>query len=277
MMSGERPAQWPAKRDLFGVGISATTYREAAHCILRAAMERRSACVSALAVHGLMSGARDAELASLLNRFDMLTPDGQPVRLALNLLHGAGLDDRVYGPELMLHVCEQAARARVSIYLYGSEPRIVARLAHTLHGRYPALRIAGCEPSLFRRLSETEDRCLIGRINTSGAGILFLGLGCPLQERFADEHRATLQCVQICVGAAFAFHAGAQPMAPRWMQRHALEWLFRLTHEPRRLWKRYAVTNTAFLLRLAAEWRATRVQTHASVAPALDEPQGGRS
>ena len=244
---------WPAKASLFGVDVSTTTYDEATEEIIASAHARRGACVSALAVHGVMTAAGDASFAAMLNRFELVVPDGQPVRYALNWLHRAGLPDRVYGPELTLRVCARAAQEGIGVFLYGSSPAVVTALAERLKGRFPTLRIVGREPSLFRPLTASEDDELVGRINESGAGIVFVGLGCPLQEKFASDHRDRVAAVQICVGAAFDFHAGTKPMAPQWMQRASLEWLFRLLHEPRRLWKRYALTNSAFVVRLARE------------------------
>ena len=263
--------EWPRRRSLFGIAVSATAYDGAVDAILAAARARRSSCVSALAVHGLMTGVDDPEFGRVLNRFDMLVPDGQPVRLALNLLHEAALSERVYGPELMLRVCARAAEEGVGIYLYGSDQDTVQKLAMNLTARFPALPLVGHEPSLFRPLTPREDTALIERIRSSGAGVVFVGLGCPRQERFADEHRRGLAVVQVCVGAAFDFHAGTKPMAPPWMQRWSLEWLFRLAHEPRRLFRRYATTNTRFAGRLLAAWWRSRI---ASTSAAYDGGSG---
>jgi exopolysaccharide biosynthesis WecB/TagA/CpsF family protein len=178
----------------------------------------------------------------------MVAPDGQPVRWALNAFHGAGLKDRVYGPELMLRLCEKAAEAGVGVYLYGSEPEVVSRLSENLIERFGRLRIVGAESPPFRALSEGEVRAAAGRINASGAGIVFVGLGLPRQDHFAYELRGHIRAVQVCVGAAFDFHAKTKRMAPGWMQRCGLEWLFRLMQEPGRLWRRYLGTNSVFVL-----------------------------
>jgi exopolysaccharide biosynthesis WecB/TagA/CpsF family protein len=148
----------------------------------------------------------------------------------------------------MLYVCDQAAVNEIGVYLYGSYPNVVENLRDNLIARFPKLRIVGCEPSVFRQLTKREDEALVDRIDRSGAGIVFLGLGCPLQEIFAYAHRGRIPAVQICVGAAFDFHAGNKKMAPVWMQQYSLEWVFRLTQEPRRLWPRYIITNTMFLM-----------------------------
>lgn len=241
---------WPRKYNLLGIGVSATTYNEAQDVVILEAKGRKSNCMSHLAVHGLIEGTRDMQFRTILNDFDIIAPDGQPVRLALNLLYNTSLPDRCGGPELMLLLCERAAAEGIGVYLYGSLRNVVNALRDNLINRYPGLNIVGWEPSVFRPLTELEDDALVQRINNSGAGIVFLGLGCPLQEKFAYEHRDKIKAVQICVGAAFDFHSGNKKMAPSWMQRYALEWFFRLLQEPRRLWKRYLVTNTIFLSNL---------------------------
>lgn len=251
----ERPAlAWPRKVDLFGIGISPTTYDEAAEVILDAASRREPAVVACQAVHAVMTACGDPALKQRVNQFEMLTPDGQPVRWAMNLLHGTRLKERVYGPELMLRLCRGAAERGVSIYLFGGNPEVLARLQLALLEQCPGLRIAGAESPPFRPLAPEEDREVVERINSSGAGLAFIGLGCPKQDHFAFEHRESIRAVQLCVGAAFDFHAGAKPMAPEWMQRRGLEWLFRLVHEPRRLWRRYLTTNSLFVAKLAAAW-----------------------
>ena len=245
------PLTWPPKHDVFGVQVSAVTYDEAVDVILAAAQRRVPAQVTLHAVHALITASNDEELRKRVNTFDIVAPDGQPVRWALNLLWGAGLKDRVYGPELMLRLCRQAALLEVPIYLYGSMPDVLEKLSVNLEAGYPGLKIAGDESPPFRQLSPEESKETIERINNSGAGIVFIGLGAPKQDHFAYEHGEEIQAVQVCVGAAFDFHAGTLAMAPPWMQRRGLEWLYRLIREPRRLWKRYFVTNTIFLFKLA--------------------------
>jgi exopolysaccharide biosynthesis WecB/TagA/CpsF family protein len=250
--------RWPCKVDVLGVAVSPTTYAEAVETILAAAHEGAPAVVSCHAVHAIVTAGGDPSLREKVNQFQMITPDGQPVRWALNLLYGARLSDRVYGPELMLRLCRQAAREGVAIYLYGGTDEVVQRLRENLIAQIPELQVAGCEAPPFRRLSEEEDREVVERINASGAGIVFIGLGCPKQDLFAFEHRDCISAVQVCVGAAFDFHAGAKPMAPAWMQRRGLEWLYRLWQEPRRLWRRYLTTNSVFVLKLAGQYLRSR-------------------
>ncbi len=240
-------APWPGKYPVLGVGISATAYEAAVERVALAALERAGGLVTALPVHGVVTAARDPALREAMRSFHLVVPDGQPVRWALTLLHGKRLEDRVYGPELMLRLCRRAAQDGVGIYLYGSTPEVVTALRERLLRQMPRLRVVGWESPPFRPLTAEEDREVVARIEASGAGLLFVGLGCPLQDRFAFEHRRTIRAVQVCVGAAFDFHAGTKRMAPPWMQRRGLEWLFRLSQEPRRLARRYLVTNTLFV------------------------------
>jgi exopolysaccharide biosynthesis WecB/TagA/CpsF family protein len=251
----ERPASkvtWPARYDLFGVRVAASNYEEIVDAVARAAEERLPAIVSLHAVHAIIESMRDPVLLAKVNRFDAVLPDGQPVRWALNSLHGVGLRERVYGPELTLRLCQRAADDGMPIYLYGSAPHVIELLQEKLLEKFPTLKIAGAESPPFRALTPEEDDEVVRRINESGAGILFIGLGCPKQDHFAAEHADRIHAVQVCVGAAFDFHAGTKPMAPAWMQRHGLEWVYRLTREPRRLWRRYLYTNSIFV----AKWLA---------------------
>jgi N-acetylglucosaminyldiphosphoundecaprenol N-acetyl-beta-D-mannosaminyltransferase len=244
----------PERYSVGGVMISAATYASATAPVIAAARARRPLLASATPVHSVTLGATDAELQRRYNQFDLLTPDGQPVRWALRLLHGVRLPDRVYGPTLMLKVCEEAARTGQGIYLYGSRPDVLERLRQNLMERFPDLTISGFRSPPFRPATPEEDADDVRDILASGAKILFVGLGCPLQDHWAFEHRDRLPMPILCVGAAFDFHAGLLRQAPPWMQSRGLEWAFRLGVEPRRLWKRYAVSNPLFLLLLARQW-----------------------
>jgi exopolysaccharide biosynthesis WecB/TagA/CpsF family protein len=233
--------------------IDPVDYEGALRRIAAAARERRAFAVSALAVHGVMTGYSDDEHRTRLNQLDLVVPDGQPVRWALNLLHGANLSDRVYGPTLMLKVCELAEREELGIYIYGSTPAVLERLERSLREKFSNLRICGAEPSKFHRLSKNEKEQVVARIQGSGAQIAFVGLGCPRQEVWAYEYQGALSMPILAVGAAFDFHAGETRQAPQWMQDRGLEWLFRLRTEPRRLWRRYVLLNPWYMSLVAAQ------------------------
>ncbi|MCA9138229.1 MAG: WecB/TagA/CpsF family glycosyltransferase [Planctomycetales bacterium] len=241
------------KHNVLGIGVDAIDYDAAAARVIEAGKNHQAMAVTALAVHGVMTGVGDREHRYRLNQFDMVCPDGQPVRWALNLLHGCKLNDRVYGPNLTLILCQRAAEQGIPVFLFGATEEMLTKFSDALCQKYPQLRIAGKRASRFRTLSESERDELAGEINASGAGMCFVGLGCPKQEVFAFEMRSRLHMPLIAVGAAFAFHAGVLAQAPPWMQRNGLEWFYRLCREPQRLWKRYLTTNPAFLARLAMQ------------------------
>jgi exopolysaccharide biosynthesis WecB/TagA/CpsF family protein len=244
---------WPRKADVMGVNVSVTTYAELTDCIATAARERRSGCVTALAVHGLVTAHDDGAFHAVLDTFEAVAPDGQPVRIALNVLRGARLTDRVRGVDLTVALCERAERDGLTVFLLGSRPAVVGALKTGLQARFPHLAIVGSEPGVYGVLDSATDAALIARINDSGAHLLLVGMGCLHQERFVFAHRDSIRALQVCVGSAFDIVGRTQPNAPAWMQRLALEWLFRLVHEPRRLWRRYLFTNSRFLVLFARE------------------------
>jgi N-acetylglucosaminyldiphosphoundecaprenol N-acetyl-beta-D-mannosaminyltransferase len=238
---------------------SATTYADATAHVLAAARERRTLLVAATSVHGISLAAGDASFRTQLNAFDIVTPDGQPVRWGLNLLHGAALSERVYGPTLMLRVCAAAAEAGLAVYFYGSTTAVLERLVANLALQLPHLRIAGWTSPPFRPQSPSEEAADAEAVVASGADIVFVGLGCPRQERWAFAQRERLPMPVLCVGAAFDFHAGTLRQAPSWMQRRGLEWVFRLAMEPRRLWRRYARAVPLFVFLLMRQYFSERL------------------
>ena len=235
------------KLNVLGVRVNAVDYEAAIANIREAAKAGQPCAVSALAVHGVMTGVLDDVHRHRLNHLDLIVPDGQPVRWALNLLHGAGLRDRVYGPNLMLRVCEDAEREGLKLFLFGGTPEVLAKLSENLVARFPRLQIAGMRPSKFRRLSGSERDELVQEIRQSGAQITFVGIGCPRQEVWAYEFRDELSMPILAVGAAFNFHAGLLSQAPPVLQRFGLEWAYRFVHEPRRLWRRYVYLNPLYV------------------------------
>ncbi len=241
------------KRNVLGVSVDVIDYESAVEQTVKAAKDKRGFAVTALAVHGVMTGAMDPEQRFRLNQFDLVVPDGQPVRWALNLLHSAHLDERVYGPTLMLELCERCAKEGIAIYLYGSNVDVLSKLRQRLKTRFPKLEIAGAQPSRFRRITAEEKAEIVQTIRDSGARVVFAGLGCPRQEVWAYEYRDALSVPVIAVGAAFDFHAGTIPQAPPTLQRAGLEWLYRLSREPKRLWRRYALLNPLYVAMVTAQ------------------------
>ena len=246
------------RHNVLGVRVNAVDYESAVERIIEAARQQRPCATSALAVHGVMTGALDREHQYRLNQLDLVVPDGQPVRWALRWLHGVRLQDRVYGPNLMLKVCERAAEEGLPIFLFGGKQELLDDLQSRLLDKFPQLKIAGAQPSLFRRMNSEERDATVERILESGARITMVGLGCPRQEVWAYEYRERLSMPVLAVGAAFNFHAGRLAQAPPRLQRLGLEWAFRLAAEPRRLWRRYLLLNPLYLSMLAAQWIGLR-------------------
>jgi len=261
------------RKNLIGVFVNAVDYEAAVSKIVEAAKDRKPLGVSALAVHGVMTGVTDAEHRHRLNSLELVVPDGQPVRWGLNLLHKTKLADRVYGPNLMLETCRAAEEHGLSIYLLGGTEELLGDLSANLATRFPDLKIARARPSKFRRLSVEEKHELIDDINGSGASIICVGLGCPRQEVWAYEFKDHINMPVLAVGAAFNFHAGLLDQAPGLLQNYGLEWLYRLFKEPVRLWRRYALLNPYYLAMLGTQrlgLRKSRFDPGNSVAPSSE-------
>lgn len=255
------------KKNVLGILVDSIDYEGAIEYVVKAAHEGRAASISALAVHGLMTGALDREHKHRLNNLSVVLPDGQPVRWALNLLYKAPLSDRCYGPDLTLYLCERAAKDGLPVFFYGATPSILEKLQTNLKKKFPHLVIAGAETSKFRRLTPEEKLAVAGRIRASGAKIVFVGLGCPRQEVFVYEMRDALPMPALAVGAAFPFIAGEVAQAPDWIQNMGMEWFFRLCIEPRRLWRRYVFLNPAYITMLLLQLLGLRSYDTSGVSP----------
>ena len=212
--------------------------------------ESRYACLCN--AHSVVTARRDPAFGRSIDGADLAVPDGAPVAWRLEALGYPG-QPRISGSELMWKCCGRAAGEGIPVFLYGGRPETLRRLSARLARDFPRLRIAGCFAPPFRPLTSSEEDQIARAIDESGAGIVFVSLGCPKQETWMAAHRGRIRAVMVGVGAAFDFHAGTSRRAPRWMQRAGLEWLHRLLSEPRRLWRRYFVTNTLFLAYLLAE------------------------
>ncbi len=248
------------KQNILGVGINAVDYESAVDKIADAAREHRPFAVSALAVHGVMTGALDSAHRHRLNKLDLVVPDGHPVRWAMKWLYRVNLPDRVYGPNLTLEVCRRAAKEGLGIYLYGSQSDVLKKFEENLKTQFPNLIISGTQASLFRQVSEKEQLEIAEKIEKSGASIVFVGLGCPRQEIWVYENRNLISMPLMAVGAAFDFHAGTVSQAPKWMQDRGLEWFYRLLQEPKRLWQRYLYLNPLYLSMIALQFLKFRTR-----------------
>ena len=234
-------------RRILGVRIDGTSYQDACDRISRWAHEKRSCYIIAANVHVVMTAYWNRAYRRVLNHAALVTPDGMPLVWGLRRL-GIPHQPRVYGPDLMLAWCDRAAKERLPIYLYGGTDRTLQNLVQNLQQRFPNLLISGTHAPPFRPLAPAEEAADIEAIHQSGTAVVFVGLGCPKQEEWMARQHGKLNAVMIGVGAAFSFHSGEVSQAPRWMMNWGFEWAYRLWQEPRRLWRRYMVNNTAFLI-----------------------------
>jgi N-acetylglucosaminyldiphosphoundecaprenol N-acetyl-beta-D-mannosaminyltransferase len=241
---------------LLGTRIASVTYEEAVNRIIEEAEKPEAhGYVCAANVHTVSMARRSAEFRKVLNSSLLTVPDGKPLIWAHRVLGGRAITERVYGPTLMLKLCERAAQRKIPIYLYGGAPQVVEKLAGALTQRYAGLQIAGQYSPPFGERSPEDPALLkeIEAINANGAKLVFISLGAPKQEWFMYNQCARIHALQIGVGAAFDFHSGRVPQAPEWMQDAGLEWLFRFCAEPRRLWRRYLFYNPYFVARLTLQ------------------------
>jgi N-acetylglucosaminyldiphosphoundecaprenol N-acetyl-beta-D-mannosaminyltransferase len=207
--------------------------------------------------HSVVTTTRDVEFKIAVNNADMATPDGAPIAWALRRL-GYPEQERINGPDLMMKYLAEAERLGQVVFFYGSTESTLAKLLIALGKQFPKLRIGGIHSPPFRPLSREEDEQIVDMINSAGTHVVFVGLGCPKQEKWMADHRGRIHAVMIGVGAAFDYHAGVIKRAPLSWQRHGLEWLYRLGSEPRRLFMRYLVTNSLFVFGMARQFLLSR-------------------
>lgn len=253
------PARFPDARvppsfRVLGVNVNAVQIPEVVTLIERWIAERAPLrYIAVTGMHGVMEAWDDPEFRHILNHASLIVPDGMPL-VWLGRHRGFPLSRRVYGPELMLKFCQQTATQGHRHFFYGAAEGVAQRLAETFARRFPGLAVAGACTPPFRPLSEEEKQQTASRINDAAADVLWVGLSTPKQERWMWEFRERLKVpVVVGVGAAFDFHTGRVPQAPPWMQENGLEWLYRLTREPRRLGRRYLLKGPRFALLAALE------------------------
>jgi N-acetylglucosaminyldiphosphoundecaprenol N-acetyl-beta-D-mannosaminyltransferase len=233
---------------VLGVPLAATDYPGAVAQAKAWAAQGGVHTIAATATHPIAAARRDPDFRKVLASLDLILPDGMPLIWVMNRRLAQPLADRVYGPTFMLRLLEATAGEAWSHFFLGGSEKMLAALDSRLRERFPSLRVAGTYSPPFKAWDEAEDERMLELIRASGANCIWIGLGSPKQERWLARMKPKLPpAVYIAVGAAFAFHAGLLSQAPAWMQKRGLEWLFRLASEPRRLWKRYLVSNSLFL------------------------------
>lgn len=234
------------KHKLITINISLGNFETFIKKIIELGQKKQSSYVCVANVHMCIETYRSSEFANIVNQSDITTPDGMPLIKALKWLYGV-VQEKVSGPDLMPKVLEAAEQQGLKVYFYGSTLPILEKLDAFCMGHYPNLSLAGVYSPPFRVLTDDETKEDIKRINESGANIVFVALGCPKQERWMASMKGKINAVMIGVGGAFPMLVGVEKRAPLWMQQNGLEWFYRLIQDPQRLFKRYLVTNTAFL------------------------------
>ena len=243
--SAARPGR--IREDVVGLPIDVLHWDETISRIFEWAERRESRTVCVCDVHSVVRARRDNAHADAIISADLVTPDGAPVAWVLRRKGHRG-QQRISGPDLMLACCRKAAEAGTEMFLYGANPSTLRGLERRLRQDFPGINIVGAISPPFRTLSADEDAAIVAEINASAARIVWVGLGCPKQEAWMKAHHHRIQAVMVGVGAAFDFHAGVVRRAPLWMRRSGFEWFHRILQDPRRLAKRYLVSNTTFML-----------------------------
>jgi N-acetylglucosaminyldiphosphoundecaprenol N-acetyl-beta-D-mannosaminyltransferase len=242
----------PEKYPVLGVGISELTFNEAISLFLHAAATREKVRANFCSVNNIVEADRDPAMRAQMASSQIVAPDGMPL-VWLGRLRGRQVD-RVCGPDLMLRLCERSQEFGYRHFFYGGAEGVAEQLAENLQRRFPALQVAGTYTPPFRPLTDDEDEQVVVEINGARPDLVWVGLSTPKQDGWIATHQSRLEApVLLAVGAAFDFHTGRVRRAPTWIQRIGLEWLFRLSMEPKRLWRRYLVGNTLFVLYLASE------------------------
>lgn len=239
--------------NVLGVGIHVLNLPAALEQIAAAVRARRKGYICVTGVHGVMEAQSDDAFRRILNQAFLCTPDGMPM-VWMGKINGYRQMRRVYGPDLMLDVCQWSESSGCRHFFYGGAPGVAEALASRLTARFPRLQVAGCYTPPFRALTAAEQEELRDQIRTAKPDILWVGLSTPKQEKFMAEYLPKLDVtLMVGVGAAFDFHSGRVRQSPRWMQRSGLEWFYRLCQEPRRLAGRYLKNNPLFVLKVAGQ------------------------
>ncbi len=247
---------------ILGVDIAAQPFEEAVGALLNAVTARERVRAHFCTVHSLVEAAGNSELTKVFNTAGLTFTDGMPL-VWVSRLRGARDAERVCGPDVLPALAERGRARGLRHYFLGGAPGTPEGLAASLTNRFPGLVVAGTHSPPFRDLSAEEETAMVAEINQTKPDVVWIGLGSPKQEFWAATLADRLNAALILpVGAAFDFHSGRLRRAPKWMHRVGLEWLFRLTMEPRRLWRRYLVTNALFAWLLLREQVSARARRH---------------
>ena len=240
------------KIEILGFSVSLGKYQDFVDEIILKAKNKTRSYICIAAVHQLMEAHADASFARISHQADIVTPDGLPITWALKWLYNIK-QDRVAGMDLLPDLLKDAEKNKLPVYFYGSTQTMLDKTSEYLQQKFPHLQTAGFYSPPFRPLTIDEENEICAIINNSGAGLVFVVLGCPKQERWMAAMKSKINATLIGVGGALPVLVGLQKRAPLWMQKNGLEWFFRLSQEPGRLWKRYLVTNSQFIYYIIKE------------------------
>lgn len=255
------------KSRIVSLDLCTGSYREFVDQIASLGEQRISSYVCVANVHMCIEAWQNHDFAAVVNNADIATPDGMPLAKSLKLLYGID-QQRVAGMDLLPDLIAEAENRGLALFFHGSTDEVLEKISERINREHPGATIAGAYSPPFRPLTATEEQAMVERINNSGANMVMVALGCPKQELWMARHKGKINAVMIGVGGAFPVYAGTQARAPQWMQHCALEWLYRLYQEPRRLLKRYVVTNSLFLLLMA--WELVKIHFHRKAAKSAE-------
>ncbi len=231
---------------ILGMRIDETSIAHTTSLIENRIAKNRSGYVCVSNVHMCMETFDHPDFRNVVNSADLVVPDGKPLAIGMKLL-GSTTTEQVRGADLTKELLKLADKKKLVIGLYGGTEEAVGSFMNFIKLGYPSVRVGSAISPPFRLLDDREDERFVREINEAGVQILFVGLGCPKQEKWMAEHRGRVNAVMVGVGAVFDFLSGEKKEAPRLVQKLGVEWLFRLVSEPKRLWRRYLILNPRFL------------------------------
>lgn len=234
-------------KSIFSFNFSTLTFGDTISAIIKLAEKRASAYVCVSNVHMLIEAKRDESFAEVLNLADLVVLDGMPLCWSMKWFHGIKAD-RIAGRHLMHALLKQCELDQLPVYFYGGRPAALEQATSFISNHYREIQLVGSYSPPFRPLTADEEEEVAQNIKRSGAAVVFVSLGCPKQERWMANMKNKIPAVMLGIGIALEVLTEQQKSTPLWMERSGLEWLFRLCKEPRRLFKRYLVTNSAFII-----------------------------
>lgn len=241
------------RKNTLGLSLSTLSFNESVATIIQLAGQRTKAYVCFANAHMTVEANQNTDFAQVVNQARLVCPDGVPLVWSMQSLHGQA-QERVAGMDIFPVLLQQAAAKGVSVYFYGGTEEVLKAIKTRAMQDYPSLKVAGSYSPPFSNEAIVAEIAIVDRIHISGAQLVFVALGCPKQEKWMAAYSEHLPAVLLGVGGAFPVYAQQQARAPKWMRKIGMEWFFRFSLEPQRLWKRYFITNSRFVLLFAKAW-----------------------